>query len=270
MPGTGPTIDIRGITCSVVEDGGPQESEASGLAQASVVFKCVYTERYNLVRALLGGIGLPPFPYPPSPNLYALETPNVVPARSSTIKTDILGWPTYDEAEVTCRFGILPFGFDASHPSGEAYATVSTKTTGEFLTFPDSSFKFVDGSATPVGQDVGRPMPQSAISFKRFWLDNIRQDVIASLIGKINADPWRIGRQTYLAGTLLFLGGDSEEEFDTIGGYKANVDFQFAHRPVHWNYYWHPTAAAWTLVTHNGLSGGVPPFELASFDPIRS
>ncbi|OWY59930.1 hypothetical protein B7486_71915, partial [cyanobacterium TDX16] len=139
-------------------------------------------------------------------------------------------------------------------------------TSGEFITFPQSSYRFVDGSGTPTMQPIGRRVPIETIRVRRYRLPYAPQAESAAIVGTINENPYQIGRYTYPAGTLLYGGCDTTEDFDSLGNYNVEAEFKFSYRPINWNFYMHPDGiSGYLLVTDDGTLGGNPPYEYGDF-----
>lgn len=247
-------------------DAGIEESDRDGRAEAKVTFRCAWGQRNGVVKALRGAtwkdestgavhrVGA--MAYPPSPELICLEITSVTNWGAYT-GADGDGWPTWEWARVVARFGTPPY-------DKETFGSVSLATSGEVMTFDDTTWRFVDGSATPVNVPTGIPMPHTEICYKRHRFPYLPQDQIDALIGTVNDAPFIIGNREYDQGQLLFLGADTESEY-TSAGVEYTLNYKFVRRPVHWNYYFHKASSSWVPVTSDGTLGGRTPFLLADF-----
>jgi len=255
----------NGITLAYPEDG----------PSATVRIKTLQTDAYQLAKDLLGTstnvggtiVRTRPFAYPGNPSLYCRSITSVRPLGPTIPLTSIgLPWITQKWAITEAVFRQLPFALDANDPNytGQAYTTVQFGVSGEFVTLPDSTYRFSDG--TPTNTPIGKLLPQIEINVKRYFMPYLPVAEMAALAGKINNALYKIGNYSFPVGTLLFAGGPSEFNVDTAGNITQDVEYKFVYRPVNWNKYFHPNrTTGWDTVTDGS---GNSPYESGTFTTL--
>lgn len=265
MAKNSPEFTVNGVPCTVAVDGGIVEGEPGGKPEATVVFKVAWPIRFDLVKALRGEvvwaggsdfIRMHGFPYPDSPNMSCLEVTEVRPLSTQTMRTRGDGWVEYPYALVTAKFGTPEWG-------DEEFWSLRVGISGEFLTMPGTSWRFLGGN--PVGAEIGRVLPDEQIEYTAHRLPFIPQEEIDPLKGgKVNATPYRIGRQTYATGRLLFVGANTESRASILG-LEHDVTYSIVSRLVDWNKYLDPSDNSWKLVTSDGTLSGFTPYGYEDF-----
>lgn len=259
-------IADEGITESYSPDDGPR---------ATVRFKCLWSDHAQLARDLIGTststgtsiIRVAPFQYPSNPYLYCRSISSVRPLGKKLIPLAGIGlpWITGKYAIVEAVFWRPPFSFDGlDGPYGQAWTTIQFGASGEFMTLPDSTYRFGDG--TPTNTPIGKVVGQIEINVKRYFMPYLPIAQIASLLGKVNNAAYTIGGYSFPAGTLLFAGGPSEFANDTAGNITQDVEYKFVYRAVSWNKYYHPNrTTGWDTVTDGS---GNPPYDSGDFTTL--
>lgn len=240
-----------GVHQSGIHEGAPKEGP-----WAEVKFRCLWDDRFALCTELIGTwtaagstvIRTPAFPYPPAPALFCTDITDISPMGKPIIPRYLsLPWVSRQLATVTARFSIPGYTQDGSDQSGRAYTKVSVSTSGEFLTLPNTTYWFADG--TPTLTPVGFLIPQIDFTVSRFKLPFIPDAQMAAMCGKVNNAPFAITRTfTAATGTALFMPGNIQpdgnvqamfvEEFGYVFSYVA--EYHFLWKPVAWNYFLHP------------------------------
>ncbi len=264
------------VPYTIMWDNGIIESNPEDGPAAIVKFKCLWSDHYTLVQQLLGLVsGAPPhnvtptapFAYPPSPNLWCTSVDSIEPlGRPYIIPNNYLGqtlglpWITRKRAIVTARFTRPPYLPTATGP----YWSLSFAGAGEFLTLPETTYRFGDG--TPTNTPIGFIIPQAEITVTRFRMPFIPDQVIASLLGSINAYPFQIGYNIYPKGSLMFMVGATNLLVDVFGNITYTVEYKFMYRPVDWNKYFHPDRTTGFATVTDG--NGNPPFAYLDYEVL--
>lgn len=235
---------------AILADSGVSEGGSLESPRAAVKFKVAWGDRIAFVNfvcgTVVGGAGsivrTPPMRYPPSPNMRATRDFEIQPL--GKLSVDATGWVAYPFAVVTINFAIPEYSIEdgSGDPSGQPWTTTTFDVSGEFLTLPDSAYKFSGG--VPTGSPVGKIIPQVAISMKRHWVPYLPVSAMLGLIGKVNNATFTIGDFTCQPETLLFLGGPNQRQADTAGGQSQEVEYKFSYRPVSWNKFIHPNGTS--------------------------
>lgn len=234
------------VPYTIMEDQGITESNPTDGAQAKVKFKCLWTDRIQLVKDLMWGlqnstkvVGPPgtgkvgiffryqPLPYPESPNLYCRAIESIEPLGSPKILSYISPqWLVKQYAVVTAVFSYITW-MNQNDASGQPYTQTSINISGEMLRIP--GYKFTAGG-NPTDQDVGIIVPQMELSFKRYFMPYIPIAEVASVTGMVNASTFNIGDCSFPQDTVLFLGASSEIQSDTQGNITQTVEYHFMFR----------------------------------------
>ena len=151
----------------------------------------------------------------------------------------------YPKAEITVLYATLTY-----ETSGDD-AFLSEKFSANQITMPGTCYKFADN--TPVEGGVGRLVPE--VEYSQTWhkLATLDTTTILSCVGKVNSSTWK----GCAAGTVLFAGGDSDNQVALGGTSKKSIQYAFLYRPVPWNYLLHPTAGTFQAVTAVGSGNGI-------------
>jgi hypothetical protein len=243
-------MPLAGVPNAILMDSGIREAVgATDGPKATVRFLTNWGDRYTFINnvvgtAILSGssiIRIDPQPYPPSPNIYAIEVPEVVgigkPTRTAS------GWISYPYAAITIGFGIPPWLSDVA---GMPYTQTTITHGNEFYTVPDSVYLFADG--TPTMNATGIQIPTIDLQFRRH-----RMPMSLSLLAQINTLQGYVNNGTFLgfaAGTLLFNGASAEESSDVGGNRTYSLDYSFTFRYIPHNYELHPNrTTGWAAVS---------------------
>jgi hypothetical protein len=277
------TFQIGGVTCKVFAgdndgQGAVDESWSMGSPPKAVAkIKCAYADRYTMFRGLVGSISIsgttiirnPPFQYPPSPGLICTEISSCI--GIGRMATDSTGWATWPAAIVTCVFSYPGFSTDSGSPAGQgdptgqAYTTTRTRTSGEVFT-PEGGTFFWNGGSDNGKQvsesSIGLVRPRTEISITRHMLPVMNLNFLESYIGSVNANPIPIGNYTYGTGTILFAGFSTEPSADVTGAPAQEVEYTLLANGngQDWNQLI-DRDYTFQFVSTNKLGGGTKPFE---------
>lgn len=272
----GGTVNFLPVPFSIMFDGGIVESNPETGPQATVKFKCLFSDRYALANGLLGlwsgtapsGVAYTgPYEYPPSPNLFCTSISSIVGlGKPTVIASNFLGqavglpWISRKRAIVTANFTRPSY----QPATSGGYFSIQFAGAGEFLTLPDTTYLFADG--TPTNTPIGRLIPEAQITVTRYKMPYLPDFAMSSLIGQLNDTPFQIGNVTYAAGSLLFMPGNSSTESDTLGNLSFTAEYRFMFRPINWNFYLHPNrTTGFALVTDGN---GNPVFQSGNFNTL--
>jgi hypothetical protein len=263
------------VPCTVMRDSGIIEANPETGPIATVKFGCLWQNHYNLVHNLLGlWTGTPPgnvmyttpAGYPPSPNLVCTSIPSIEPiGKPAIIETNYLGqtvgfpWMTRESVILTAVFTRPPY-----QPVDGGYFTISFSGGGEFLTIPETTYRFGDG--TPTNTPIGILIPQAQITVTRYKMPFIPDVIMMGLLGQLNNDAFQIGYNIYAPGTLMFMNGDTEIQSDTFGNLTYQVQYRFMYRPIDWNWYLHPDRTTGFAPVTDGNGNG--PYGYGNFDTL--
>jgi hypothetical protein len=251
-------ITPGGISYTVMHDQGITESiDPESGPQAQARLRCSWTDHYAFMQEWIGTskkvgsaiVRSYPLAYPPAPNLRARAIAGVELLGKPTTNVPS-GWLVASDVIVTVHFGILLYGGQQSQggATGQPYTTVTFGVSGEFLTLPESTYRFPDG--TPTNSPVGRVIPQIQINVRRYQVPYLPVAEMVALAGSVNSTPTQIGNYTFAPGYLLFSGGPSDFTMDSLGNVTNQVDYTFMYRPIPWNYYLHPNrTTGFALIT---------------------
>jgi hypothetical protein len=223
------------ITESWTQDSGPQ---------ATVRFKCFWDDRYVFCQQLLGTWQgtppntvhrTPPFRYPPSPNLFCMSIDKIEEHGKPFIPFGmVLPWMARKFAIVTATFYVPKYGVDGA----DAYSKTTFACSGEFLTLPETTYRFQDG--TPTNTPIGVMIPQLEITVTKYKLPFLPIAAMLALEGRVNAFDFQIQGVPFPAGTLLFMSGTSDYEIDMLGNVAYTQEYKFIAKPIPWNFFLHP------------------------------
>lgn len=270
-------LTINGVECGIVADSGVREAQPETGAEATVVFQCPYHQRYDLVRGLLPKavatndifVRTIPFAYPPSPNLYCQAVPSI---EGVSPWTDDAGWLQYDFARVTAEFRVPQYQFGAPSdpgsggvdPSGQPWTTTTFEVSAETIKLPGSGYVLV-GTGEPLNEQVvGIRLPQVAIRMKRHWVPLIPLAQMMNLAGCVNSVAIKFANYTFPVGTLLYMGGPTDQSIDTAAGVVSELEHILIGRPrgIDWNAF--PSRdGTWRRANTNAAGTGSWPFPYA-------
>jgi hypothetical protein len=263
-----------GVVSTGIHEGAPREGP-----WAEVKFRCYWNDRYQLCSDLLGTwivagttvIRTPAFLYPAAPQLFCTDIMDITPMGKPIVPRFLfLPWVSRQLATVTARFTIPGYTQDGSDQSAQAFTRVSMSTTGEFLTLPQTTYRFAD--STPTFTPVGFMIPQITFTWQRFKLPIIPAVAMAAMCGKVNSDSFKLTRDfTAAPGTVLFMPGDVQPDgnvqamfvFEYGYPFSYTANYIFMWKPIPWNYFLHPDRTSGFQVVTDG--SGNPPYQPVPF-----
>jgi hypothetical protein len=205
--------------------------------QATVDYICEWTNRYTVVAHLLGtGVyGVGPVQHPTRTDLFAKRC-----VISGMHGAGFDGeHATFQYAKLNTTFLTNPQGSVGGGGDVNAFITVETESTSEYMTVPGRELTW-DAAGKPYDGD-GLSEPMQKLVTKKNHTVSVRQwfnppfSTMDDVLGKCNtASVSWVGR-TIEAKCLLFM--DYAETFDTpINGFVTyKVDMHFMERPQDWN-----------------------------------
>lgn len=266
---TGVQKNVISVPYAIMWDSGIFEANPENGPMARVRYKVLHENRYTLVQNLLGlWSGSPPANiaysgpcyYPPSPNLLCTGIESVVPlGRPWPDPTLGLPWIFRRKSIVTAvytRPAWVPL-------SSGGYFSIKFAALADVWTLPGTTYYFSDGTQT--GTPVGVVIGGADITVTRYRMPYIPDQYMIQVNGCVNSAPFQIGYNTYPAGTLLFLPGESDIESDPLGNITYTVEYKFQYRSVPWNYYLHPLTGGFEPIFYGSGTSGVQPYAQANF-----
>lgn len=258
-----------------IREGSPREGP-----YAEVKFKCLWDDRFQLCSDLIGTWTIsgkvifrqPAFLYPAAPQLFCTDILDISPLGKPILPRFLsLPWMSRQLAIVTARFSIPGYTQDGSDQSGQPFTKVSITPSAEFITLPDTTYWFADGTpaTTP---PVGLLIPQIDFCWTRYKLPVIPDVEMTNLAGRVNSDVFYITK-TFGApvGTVLFVPGQVQPDgnvqamFGFQYGYPFTftAEYHFLWRSIPWNYSFHPNRTSGFAPVTDGSSN--PPFTPMAF-----
>jgi hypothetical protein len=234
---------------------------------AVVRFKTLWNDHYQFCRDLIGiwtGTApsnisrVAPFQYPPSPNLICTEIESIVPLGKTIVPAGLsLPWIARKYAVITARFSVPSWS-----PFGDTpYYKINFGASGEFLTIPETTYRFNDG--TPTNTPIGILIPQLEITYTRYRVPFPPIVQMMMCEGKVNNGPFNIGGFVAAAQSLLFMAGHLEVTADSFGNMSYECEYKFLYKYVPWNWFFHPNrTTGFALVTDGN---GNAPYGTADF-----
>lgn len=290
-----PSLSIGGIDCSLSlgDDGRGDvfgESWPSSGPEASAEFRCAWTDRYALARALMGSstsvggviLQVPPYAWPESPNIFCAalgtirgEVPRILQVPEGRAPA---GWMAFTRAVIPARFSVPRYDIPGTSPdppkdpSGRTYTSTRFQLSGEVFTPPNGTFYYQDGGAAwvPVHDSLlGIIRPRVEISMTRHWLPwNFDLEVLMRLIGGVNSYPVQFTNRTFPRGTLLFGGFSATEQVDSLGERSYDIECgMLGNYDVEWNELMGQDSE-WHLVNSQDDGLGDTPFPYIDFGDI--
>lgn len=273
---SGGTSNTLPVPFSIMWDQGITEANPETGPQATVRFKCLWSDHYALVNGLLGlwsgtspsGVAyVGPYEYPPSPNLFCTSVSSIVGlGKPFIIPNNFLGqtvglpWIARKRAIVTAHFTRPAY----QPATNGGYFSIQFAGAGEFLTLPETTYRFADG--TPTNTPIGILIPEAQITVTRYKMAFLPDFYMTFLTGQLNDSPFQIGNVTYAKGSLLFMPGNSSTESDTLGNITYTAEYRFMFRPIDWNFYLHPNrTTGFALVTDGN---GNSPYQYSNFNVL--
>lgn len=214
--------------------------------RATAIMQCLWPERYDVFRGLLGTsivaggviVRTLPLAYPDSPNLWCLDVGQVVPVKPRWGGA----WFTAELARFPATFGVPRWSFDAeaaSDPSGQPWTTTRVRVSAEVTSVPTGTFVWTAGDQAgkkvPDSQ-LGLLAPRNEISMTRHWMPFVPLRQVNGFIGTLNSQPIVLSDHTYAPGYVLFAGFNATESVDTLGNRTYEVEYVMLGSITHdWN-----------------------------------
>lgn len=276
-----PQLQIAGIPVTIAfEDLGDRAvvemaPDQAGL-QATVIFKCAWAQRLNVIKGLLGYVTpngasivrVPPVFYPDLPKLYC-KSVGEVKAIKPRVRSTGDGWFDAAYALITANFGAPVWQLDdAADLSGKLWTTTRTRTSAEVFIPPVGAYYF-ETTGKPVPEaNVGIMRPKIEISMTRHWLPYMPLAEAAAAIGHVNSGTLTLGNFTFAAETLLFAGMSTQPAADTIGNVIQEVEYCLLGNMdgISWNKFFSP-AGTWDYINTAAGGGGSRPFPTSNWYP---
>lgn len=104
------------------------------------------------------------------------------------------------------------------------------------LTLPTEYYRFKNGGgphpSLVKGINATKKIPRIEYSLMRHFVVNIPVDAITALIGRINRDPFRVGKAVWPAECLRFDGADVKQKITNRGMKLYDVSYKFSVMPI--------------------------------------
>lgn len=260
-----PGLPFAAVPNVIAVDHGVKEACGERGPSATVRYFVPYTARWNFAKSVLGtsisagpySIRTIPAAFPPSPNLFALE---IVEMGGIGKPIAVNGQLISTYAYVDVRFGVPPYRFDGSDPSGTPWTETTMSIGAQQYPMPESTFAFANGVRTTTNPQL--MIPTGEFSFLRKWLAYWPVPYVLPLIGKVNNS----GFLGCAAGTLLFMGAEPVVTADPVGNYVYDCTYRFSWRSQPWNYEINPDGiSGWGIITDGS---GNPPYASGDFTTL--
>lgn len=265
------------VPYKMLHEGGISESVNDGTGPTATVKFVLENadDRYQFCRDIIGVstrngsliVREPPFRYPAAPYLAATSIPSIEPLgggfRSRFFPFDGR-WLYREKCAITVVFGVYPYSFDGPGNLGQPWVTANFDMSSEFITVPGAVYRYADG--TPTDEKVGRMIPETDISMTVHRLPYAPLDEVANVQGKLNNAPFRILNRAFDVGTLLFRGGQSTIDVDSIGSINCTANYRFLFRPIPHNFFLKPTRTGGFQVITDGNGDTV--YQLGDFTQL--
>jgi len=283
------TLTIGGIAATIaIEDLGDKAivealPDIAEGPKATVIFRCNYSERYSLLRGLLGSVTtngfnivrVAPYAYPPNPYLRCMgvgEITGIKPRRDPT------GWITYHFAQFPAYFGVpkyayeetAPNGQNTNDPSGKPWTTTKFKVSAEVVVPPDGAFYIGPFPSTKKAEEatIGIIRPAIEITMARHFMPFVPLAQVSSVVGSVNADPVAFANHVFPRGHLLFVGMDSDPSVDPTGLPTQDITYTLmGRRTLSWNQFISANGSNQFLNTEKNGTGN-PPYSYVDFTTI--
>lgn len=115
-------------------------------------------------------------------------------------------------------------------------ANQSTDISAQQLTLPSSYFFFLNSPNLPLGLagvNAVKTMPNMKYVVARSQVVNEPIDAYTKLVGRINRNPFRIGRRTWQAETLRLDGVTTSQKITNLGFKYYDIQYTFAVQPAY-------------------------------------
>lgn len=171
-------------------------------------------------------------------------------AKGIGVPTGDSGGPNYaGGAIVTAQFATVDYDpedeSDPNNPAVAVYLSESRSTSGQVVTLAK---KDADGAAAwkwssddvELGDDapeIVKVVPEGDYTLVRHFVPVLPASTIDGMIGKINNGtfPTSSSAGGFAAGTLLFMGDDSQRQHTSEGTKAWEITLKFAYNPNGWN-----------------------------------
>ena len=235
-PTTAHTIRLRDGISESVSPNGPK---------ATVIYRCAWTDRYDLARELVGGYGpdatgfsgfTPPHKYPPSPNMFCREVSSI---RGLGCKKRGTGskWLPYKIAELTAVYETLTYDVSTPTAAGQIdptqpilFCRQRIRSSSQFVILPKRKLKY-SISGTIVETEVGRPAVQKEVTLEFPRVPFNPSTVIQPYQGLISDRPM-FGCP---AGAVLLDSHDTDDSASSDGSLDHAVTLTYLCMDHDWN-----------------------------------
>ena len=296
------TFEIAGVPVSISLGEGDgadaiHEQVNQDGAQATVVFKCPWSQRYAVVAGLLGGVRASgsrivrvlPAAYPPSPNLFCTAIgaiKGIKPMRDDDgTQSGLKGWLVYEWALITATFSrptwqaiAYPRGGggqgQSADPSGLLFATTRFKVSAETYALPFGAYYWQGGrhaGEVVDGAAVSEIRPRVEISLTRHLMPSVPLAQAQTLIGGVNDQPWLLADYAFPRGSVLFTGFNSEPKADPATQATAwELELTFlGNTTLDWNQALDPEGT-YQYINNAPDGSGAGPFRYVDFSGLLS
>jgi hypothetical protein len=245
-----------------------EQGDQQGL-RAQKKYKVAWADRLKFYGDVMGhvvtvgGIGGTvtrriPLQYPDIPALYAVSFEMEPVGLSDDGTKPALGGKqiVYDWAWITVGFSTVPWNFQALDDPNSftpgLYRTESLEMGGEVMQFPKSAYEFESTDRLSVQQTPGRIVPTASLGITLHDAPYIPFTDIFALIGAVNVGVF----YGCAIGTVLFMGGQSEAQTNSVGQRVQKLSLKFSFRSLEWNLFLKPDGSGWDYLKLRGSGGG--------------
>lgn len=247
MPLSPPAFPDVNTPCKIDwRRGGISESWSSqGGPKATVVYQCLWADRYDLATELMGGypVGstgftdyIPPHRYPPSPNLICQEISSI--EGLGALKRGFGSrWLPYKYAIVTAVYSTPTYDVSVASAAGQIdpsspilYCKQRIRASSAFVVLPRGKIRFAVSGKT-VDSDVARPAAQSEITLEFPRIAFNPYLLVRPYIGKTNT----VAMWGHDPDCLLLDSIDTETGASTDGTLDCSATLTYLGRDTSWN-----------------------------------
>lgn len=230
----------------IVLKDGITETWTGQAMEATVIYRCTWDERHDLMNELMGGYSnsatrfqdfVPPAQCPANTVLYCSGIESVRPVGVKHMPDPSMSkWSPYPYAEITAKFSAPDRDWESASKAGQiSYANPilgcrqRIRASSQFLVMPSGKLKFVT-SGTVVEESIGKPLPSSELTFTFSRLPFNPANTLMQYLGKVNWDNY-LGHGR---GQLLFDSMDVTEGVFSKG-LACEVTLTILARDQSWN-----------------------------------
>ena len=220
------------------------------VAWADAAAFCAWLTGYTLPTGDGYGRFIPPQQFPGMTGVYCVDTDIEPIGIAGGIATQI----TYPHAKITATYTTL--GYDPTKPGDETAIRETSSISLQMLTLPQAGLKWADDSS-PILEPIGRIMGVRDIRITRYRAPSLRTKTLDALVGCVNLAEFR----DRAAGTMLFMGTDTDDVMNTQGEWEHTVSFRFQYRHIEWNKFLKPDGKTWAEIVSTDGSTKIYPAE---------